>query len=122
MIKGCTNIGTLSELCQAHVIKYCDMMEEMLRFIKQTAEDDSQLPPHPTTLGLHPVERIRQLDILVSDFQEADVFQIHQAHYTGKRGFRNGRGRNVSVWVQTGWKESYRDLHGPAVARLLSLF
>jgi len=32
MLNGRTNIGTLSELCRAHEIEYCDMMEEMLRF------------------------------------------------------------------------------------------
>jgi len=57
MRKGCTNIGTLSELCRVHEIEYCDMMEEMLRFIKQTAADDPRLPADPTELGLLPVER-----------------------------------------------------------------
>jgi len=56
MLKGCTNIGTLSELCQAQEIEYCDMMEEMLRFIKQTAGDDPRLPADPSELGLFPVE------------------------------------------------------------------
>jgi len=90
MLKGCTNIGTLCELCRAHEIEYCDMMEEMLCFIKQTAADDPQLPADPTELGLLPVERFTQLEIPVSDFQEADVFQIHPASCTGKKAFRNG--------------------------------
>jgi len=50
MLKGRTNIGTLSELCRAHEIKYCNMMEELLRFIKQTAADDPPLPADPTKL------------------------------------------------------------------------
>ena len=77
MLKGRTNIGTLSELCRPREIEYCDMMEEMLRFIKQTAADDPQLPADPTKQGLLAVERFTQLEIPVSDFQEADVFQIH---------------------------------------------
>jgi len=48
ILKGCTNIGTLSELCRAHEIEYCDMMKEMLRFIQQTAADDPRLPADPT--------------------------------------------------------------------------
>ena len=50
MLKGRTNIGRLSELCRAHEIEYCDMMEEMLRFIKQAAADDPRLPADPTEL------------------------------------------------------------------------
>jgi hypothetical protein len=122
MLKGRTNIGTLSELCRAHEIEYCDMMEEMLRFIKQTAADDPRLPADPTELGLLPVERFTQLEIPVSDFQEADVFQIHRARCTGTKAFRNGGARNDWVWVQTGGEESYGDLRGRAVARLLALF
>jgi len=52
MVKGHTNIGTLSELCRAHEIEYCDRMEEMLCFIKQNAVDDPRLPADPTELGL----------------------------------------------------------------------
>ena len=50
MLKDRTNIGTLSKLGQAHEIEYCDRMEEMLRFIKQTATDYPQLPADPTEL------------------------------------------------------------------------
>jgi len=56
MLKSSTNIGTLSELCQAHEIEYCDMMEEILYFIKQTAADDPRLPAHPTEVGLLPLK------------------------------------------------------------------
>jgi len=90
MLKDRRNIGTLSELCRAHEIEYCDMMEQMLRLIKQTAADDPRLPADPTELGLLPVERFTQLEIPVSDFQEAEVFQIHRALCTGTKAFRNG--------------------------------
>jgi len=122
MLQGRTNIGTLSELCRAHEMEYCDMIEEMLRFIKQTAGDDPRLPADPTELGLLPFEQFTQLEIVVSDFQEPNVFQIHQARCTGTKAFRNGRARNDWVWVQTGGDESYGDLGGRAVARLLVLF
>jgi len=70
MLKGRTNIGTLSELCRAHEIEYCDMIEEMLRFIKQTAADDPRLAPDPTELGLLPVERFTQLEIAFLTFRK----------------------------------------------------
>jgi len=122
MGKGRTNMGTLSELCRAHEIEYCDMMEEMLRFIKQTAADDPWLPADPTKLALLPVEQFTQLEILVSYFQEAEVFPIHRARCTGTKTFHNGGGRNDWVLVQTGGEESYKDLRGRAEPRLLALF
>ena len=94
MLKGRTNIGKLSKLCQATEIEYCDMMEEKLRFIKQTAAYHPGLPADPTELGLLLVERFTQLEIPVSDFQEADVFQIHLARCTGTKAFRNGGAKN----------------------------
>jgi len=48
ILKGHMNIGMISELCRAQEIEYCDMMEKMLRFIKQTAADDPRLPADPT--------------------------------------------------------------------------
>jgi len=104
------NIGTLSELGQAHEIESCDRMEELLRFIKQTAADDPGLPADPTELGSLPVEPFTQLAIPVSDLQEPDVFQIHQARCTGIKAFHNGGARHNWVWVQTGGEESYGDL------------
>ena len=50
------NIGTLTELCRALNIDYSDMIEEMLRFIRQTIADDQQLPSDRTELGSLPVE------------------------------------------------------------------
>jgi len=87
MLKGRTNIGRLSELCQAHEIKYCDMIEEMLRFIEQTAANDLRLPTDTPELGFLPIERFTQLQIPVADFQEADVFQIQRARCTGTKAF-----------------------------------
>jgi len=97
-------------------------MEEMPRFIKQTAADDPRLPTDPTQLGLLPVERFTQLEIPDSDFHEGDNFQIHQASCTGTMAFCNGGARNDWVWVQTGGDESYGDLRGSTVAPLLALF
>jgi len=122
MLKGHINIGTLSEACQAHEIEYCDMMEEMLRFIKQTAADDPRLPADPTGLELLPVERFTRLEIPVSDIQEGDVFQIYRARWTGTKAFHNGGARNHWVWVQTSGEGSNGDLRERAVARLLALF
>jgi len=98
------------------------MMEDMLPFIQQTTADDPRRPADPTELGLLPVERFTQLEIPVSDLQEADLFQIHQARWTGTKAFRTGGARNDWVWVRTGGEESSGDLQGLAVGRLLALF
>jgi len=82
MLKGRTNIGTLLELCRAHEMEYCDMMEQMLCFIQRPVADDPPLPAHPTELALLPGERFTMLEITVSAFREADVFQIHRARCT----------------------------------------
>ena len=68
------NIGTLTELCRALNMDYSDMIEEILRFIRQTVADDQRLPSDRTELGSIPVEQFTHLDIPVLDFQEADVF------------------------------------------------
>jgi len=97
-------------------------MDKMLCFIQQTAGDNPRLPGDPSELGLLPVERFTQLEIVVSAFQEANIFQIHRARCTGTNAFCNGGARNDWVCVQTGGEESYGDLQGQAVARLLGLF
>jgi len=116
------NIGTLTELCRALNIDYSDMIEEKLRFIRQTIADDQRLPCHCTELGSLPVEQFTPLEIPVSDFQEADIFQILRARCTGTKAFPNGHPRNNWIWVQAGREESYGDLRGRVVARLLALF
>ena len=116
------NISTLTELCRALNIDYSEMIEEMLRFIRQTIADDQRLPSDRTELASLPVEQFTHLEILVSDFQEADLFQIHCARCTGTKAFRNGDLRNDWIWVQAGGEESYGDLCGRVVARLLALF
>jgi len=93
------------------------MIEEMLRFIRQTIADDQRLHSDRTELGSLPVDQFTHLEIPVSDFQEADVFQIHSARYTGTKAFRNRDPRNDWIWVQAGGEESYGDLRGRVVAR-----
>jgi len=116
------NTSTLTELCTALDIHYSKMMEEILRFIRQTAADDGRLPADPAELGLLPVEGFAQLEIPVPDFEETDRFQIHRARCAGTRAFRNGGSRNDWVWVQTGGEANYGDLRGRVMARLLALF
>jgi len=79
------NTSMLTELCTALDIYYSNMMEEILRFIRQTAADDRRLPADTAELGLLPVEGFPQLEIPVPNFQETDRFQIHRAHCTGTR-------------------------------------
>jgi len=116
------NVSTLTELSRACNIDYGDIMEEMLRFTKQTAADDHRLSCDPTELGLLPVEQFTQLEIPVADFQETDVFRIHRARSTGTKAFRSGGPRNDWVWIQAGGEDSYGDLRGRGVARLLAIF
>jgi len=116
------NTSTLTELCTALDIHYSNMMQEILRFIRQTAADDWRLPADPAKLWLLAVEGFAQLEIPVPDFQETNRFQIHRARCTRKKAFRNGGSRNDWVCVQPGGEANYRDLRGRVVARLLALF
>jgi len=116
------NTSILTELCTALDIHYSNMMEEILRFIRQTAADNWLLPADPVELGLLPLEEFAQLEIPLPDFQETDRFQIHWARCTGTKAFRNGGARNDWVGVQTGGEASYGDLQGGVVARLQALF
>ena len=116
------NIGTRTELCRALNIDYSDMIEEMQRFIRHSIVDDQRLASDRTELGSLPVEQFTHLEIPVSDFQEANVFQLHRARCTGTKAFYNGHPRNDWIWVQAGGEESYGNLRGRVVARLLALF
>ena len=49
---GIKNTSMLTELCATLTIHYSDMMQEILRFTRQTAADDRRLPADPTELGL----------------------------------------------------------------------
>ena len=72
------NVSTRTELSRTCNIDYGDIME-MLRFTKQTVADNHPLSSDPTELGLLPVEQFTHHEILVTDFQETDIFQIHRA-------------------------------------------
>ncbi|RPA88664.1 hypothetical protein L873DRAFT_1725155, partial [Choiromyces venosus 120613-1] len=56
VLKGRTKISTLPDLCRAIQIDYRDMMEEILRFIRQTPADDLRLPTNSSELELLPIE------------------------------------------------------------------
>jgi len=81
------NSNTLIELCRVLKIDYSDMIEEMLRYIKQITADEQRLRTNTTELGFLPIERFTQLEIPVPDFQETGVFRIHCARCTGKNSF-----------------------------------
>jgi len=88
------NTSTLTKVYTALDIYYSNMMEEILRFIRQTAADARRLPADPAELGLLPVEGFAQLEIPVPNFQETDRFQIYRARCMGTKAFRNGGSRN----------------------------
>jgi len=50
------------------------------------------------------------------------MFQIRRARCTGTKAFRNGGPRNDWVLIQVGGEDSYGDLRGRVVARLLGVF
>jgi len=91
------NTSMLTKLCTALNIHYSNMMEEILRLIRQTAANDQRLPMDPAKVGLLPVEGFAQLETPVPHFQESDSFQIHRARCTGTKAFCNGGSRNN--WV-----------------------
>jgi len=123
VLKGCIkNTSTLTELCPTLNIHYSNMMQEILRFTRQTAADARWLPADPTVQGLHPVEGFAQLEIPFADLQETDRFMMHRARCPRTKAFCNGGPRNNCVWVQTGGEANYRDLREWVVARLLALF
>ena len=62
------NMSTLTKLGSALNIDYSDMIEEMLRFIRQTIADDERLPYDRTELGSLRVEQFTHLEILVVGF------------------------------------------------------
>ena len=88
------NVSTLTELCRTCSIDYGDIMEEILRFTKQTVADDHSLSSDPTELGLLPVDQFTHLEIPIAALQETDVSQIHRARSTGTIAFRSGGPRN----------------------------
>jgi len=96
------NVSTLTELCRTCHIDYGDIMEEMLRFTRQSVADDHPLCSDPTELGLLPVEQFTDLEIPVAGFQETEVLRIHRARSTGKLAFLSGGLRNDWVWIQAG--------------------
>jgi len=96
------NVCTLTELCSTCNIDYGDIMEGLLPFTKQTVADNQPLSSDPTELVLLPAEQFMQLEILVGDFQETDVFQIRRARSTRTIDFRSGRPRKDWVWIQAG--------------------
>ena len=116
------NTRRLTELCTALDIHYSKMMQEILRFITETAADDLRLPADPAELGLLPVEGFAQLEIPVSDFQEPDRFQIHQARCTGTRAFRNGGSRNDWVWGPDWWGSELSRFTGTGGGSVASTF
>jgi len=116
------NVSMLTELCRTCNIDHGDIIEETLRLIKQTVADDHTLCSDPTELGLLLIEQFTHLEILVADFQERDVFQIHRAHITGIMACSSGGPRNDWVWIKAGGEDSYGDLRGRGVAQFLALF
>jgi len=76
----------------------------------------------PRSWGYLPFEQFRHLEIAVGHFPEANLFQIHRARCNGTKAFHSCGPRNDWVWIQAGGEESYGDMRGRGVARLIGLF
>ena len=71
VLKGRMKItSTLTKLCATLNIHYSDMMQEILRFTRQTAADDRRLPADLTELGLLPVEGFLSLKFQSPTFRK----------------------------------------------------
>ena len=81
-----------------------------------------QLLVEPSELKFLPAEQFMQLEILVPDFQETDIFQVHCARCTGRKSFQNSSAKNDWIWTQAGRLDMYGKLRAQAVARLVALF
>ena len=96
------NIGTPIERCRALNINYFDMIEEILRFVRQTMANDQWLPSDCIELGSLPMEQFIHIEIPVPDFQDTEVFQIHSTCCTGTKAFPNSGSRN-DLGLGPGW-------------------
>ena len=83
--------------------------------------DKRQLPVDPSELKFLPAEQFTQLEILVPDIQETDIFHVHRARCTGRKSFRNSGSGMDWIWIQAGRLDIYRELWGRAVACLVGL-
>jgi len=80
---------------------------------------DHCLPEGRATVRSLPIELLTQLEVPVLAFQEADVYEIHDARSTGTLLFRNQGSRNDWIWVQAGIEEMYGALRGRLPAKLV---
>ena len=110
------------ELCLALKIHYDDLAVELVNYVRQTTANERQLPVDPNKLKFLPAEKFTQLEILVPDLQETDIFQVHCACWTGRKSFRNSSSKNDWIWIQAGRLDMYDEPRGQAVARLDVLF
>ena len=94
---------------------------ELIRYSSHNLPIDHCLPEdHATVLSL-PIELLTQLDVPVTTFQEADVYEIHCVRSTGTLHCRNQGSRNDWICVQAGTEEMYGALRGRLPARLVAL-
>src|SRR5207237_7736699 len=112
VLRGHVNTGNIIDLYRIFDIDYSNLLPEMLHNIRKTPTDEWRLPVHSMELELLTVEHFNQLEILVPDFQETNVFQIHRTHCTGTKTFQNTNPRNDWVWIQAAGADTYRDLSG----------
>ena len=84
-LKGPTqNVSSVFELCLALEIHYDNLAVELVNYVRQKTADERQLLVDPTELKFIPAKQFTQLKILLANFQETDIFQVHRAHCTGR--------------------------------------
>jgi len=94
---------------------------ELIRYSRHNLPIDHGLLEDHATLRSLPIELLTQLQVPVLTFQEADVYEIHDARSTGTLHFRNQGSRNDWVCVQPGTEEMYGALRGRLPAKLVAL-
>ena len=110
------------ELSLAFEIHYDYLAVELINYVHQKMADERQLQFEPSGLKFLPAGQFTQLEILVPDFQENDIFQVYRGRCTGRKSFRNSSAGNDWIWIQAGGLDMYGELRGQAVAHLVGLF
>ena len=69
-----------------------------------------------------PTALFTQLEVPVLEFQETEVYNMHQARCTGWKAFRHGGARNDWVWISAAGEDRYGNLRGRLPVKLVGLF
>jgi len=95
---------------------------ELIRHSQLSLPPEPRRSENPAIIRALAVELLTQLGIVVLEFQESGVYDIHRAQCTGARLFHNPTSPNDRVWIQAGGRNMYGALRGRLPAWLIALF